>query len=71
MQHIWWVVSSFGPLTCVDGQPQVRLMYLILFFEHKITDYKPNTHLLPPKTPWPLLRNIQKQGQEKGWLFMQ
>jgi hypothetical protein len=49
------VVGGFGPLACVDGPPQVRLMYLILFFAHKNRDNKTNTHLLLPKMPLPLL----------------
>jgi hypothetical protein len=46
-------------------------MYSILFFAHKNTYNKTNTHPLSPQTPWLLLPIIQKQGQEKGWLFMQ
>ena len=66
-RRIRLVMSGFGPVACVDGRPQVRLMYLILFFAHKNTDYKPNTHLLPPKMPWPLLRTIRKRGGAEGW----
>jgi hypothetical protein len=42
-----------------------------IIFSQKNIDYKTNTHLLSWKTPRPLLQIIQKQGREKGWLFMQ
>jgi hypothetical protein len=43
MNQMWripWVVGGFGPLTCVEEQPRVRLMYLILkVFNHKQLTY--------------------------------
>jgi hypothetical protein len=49
---------------------EVRFDVFNILFAHKNTDYKTNTHLSTPKTPWPLFLIIRKQGGAEGWRSM-
>ena len=59
------VVDGIRPLVCVEEQPQVRLMYLILFFAHKNTDYKANTHLFTPQDAMTAYLNYSNAGRSR------
>jgi hypothetical protein len=66
MRRIRSVGGGIGSLSCVEERLQVRLIYLILFFAHKNTDYKANTHLsASPQDTVAAYSNNSKAGRSR------